>query len=182
MFIYNLKVNGGVMLKIIIVILSIFMLGVFGFSIYKIFFTSGKFVVNDKIKKQDITEIQQENYTNILKAVHDDIDSYVGKEICFSGYVYRLLDFKETEFVLARDMIISSDMQTLIVGFLCDCKNAQNFDNDSWVEIKGEITKGSYHGDMPIIKIKEIKQIEKPKDNIYVYPPDDTYVPTSAMF
>jgi len=35
---------------------------------------------------------------------------------------------------------------------------------------------------MPIIKIKEIKQIEKPKDNIYVYPPDDTYVPTSAAF
>ena len=33
------------------------------------------------------------------------------------------IDFKETEFVLARDMIISSDMQTLIVGFLCDYKN-----------------------------------------------------------
>ena len=29
--------------------------------------------------------------------------------------------------------------------------------------------------------LTEIKQIEKPKDNIYVYPPDDTYVPTSAM-
>lgn len=65
---------------------------------------------------------------------------------------------------------------------MCDCKNAQNFADNSWVEIKGEITKGSYHSDMPIIKIKEIKQIEKPKDNIYVYPPDDTYVPTSAAF
>ena len=40
MFIYNLKVNGGLALKIIIVILSIFMAVVFGFSIYKIFFTS----------------------------------------------------------------------------------------------------------------------------------------------
>ena len=57
MFIYNLKVNGGAALKIIIVILSIFMLGVFGFSVYKIFFTSGKFIVNDKMKKQDITEM-----------------------------------------------------------------------------------------------------------------------------
>ena len=38
-------------------------------------------------------------------------------------------------------MIISSDMQTLIVGFLCDCKNAQNFDNDSWVEIKVKLQK-----------------------------------------
>ena len=29
MFIYNFKVNGGIMLKIVIVILSVFMLGVF---------------------------------------------------------------------------------------------------------------------------------------------------------
>ena len=104
------------------------------------------------------------------------------KKICFTGYVYRLLDFKETEFVLARDMIISSDMQTLIVGFLCDCKNAKDFANESWVEITGEITSGTYHGDMPIIKVTDIKQVEKPESDIYVYPPDNTYVPTSVIY
>ena len=49
MFICNLKINGGRALKIIILVLSFFMLIVFGISIYKIFFTSGKFNVNDKI-------------------------------------------------------------------------------------------------------------------------------------
>ena len=102
--------------------------------------------------------------------------------ICFAGYVYRLLDYKETEFVLARDMIISSDMQTLIVGFLCDYKDAKNFADESWVELTGEITLGTYHGNMPIIKVKEIKQIEKPTENIYVCPPDDSYIPTSYIF
>ena len=33
------------------------MLGVFGFSVYKIFFTSGKFVVNDKMKKQELKKV-----------------------------------------------------------------------------------------------------------------------------
>ena len=180
MFVWNIKLNGKKLVKIFLVIIAIAITIYFAISAYMIY--SNSFKVKDEVNSSKMINISNNNYTNILKSVHDDIDSYVGKEICFSGYIYRLIDFKETEFVLARDMIISSDMQTLIVGFLCDCKNAQNFADNSWIEIKGEITKGSYHGDMPIIKIKEIKQIEKPKDNIYVYPPDDTYVPTSAAF
>ena len=38
MLIYNLKVNGGAALKMIIAVLSLFMLIVFGISIYRIFF------------------------------------------------------------------------------------------------------------------------------------------------
>ena len=179
MFVWNIKLNGKKLVKIFLVIIAIAITIYFAISAYMIY--SNSFKVKDETINTNTINISTNDYTNILKAVHDDIDSYVGKEICFSGYIYRLIDFKETEFVLARDMIISSDMQTLIVGFLCDCKNAQNFADNSWVEIKGKITKGSYHGDMPIIKIKEIKQIEKPKDNIYVYPPDDSYIPTSGI-
>ena len=180
MFIYNIKINGKAIAKILFVIISIIITIYFCLSAYNIY--NNSFKVKDQIENSDVINITSQNYTNILKSVHDDINSYIGKKICFTGYVYRLLDFKETEFVLARDMIISSDMQTLIVGFLCDSKNVKEFENDSWVELTGEITKGSYHGDMPIIKVKEIKEIEKPEKDIYVYPPDDSYIPTSVMF
>lgn len=180
MFIYNVKINGKAIVKILFVIIAILITIYFCISAYKIY--NNSFKVKDKMQDPDIMYLTAENYTNVLKAVHDDVDSYVGKKICFTGYVYRLLDFKETEFVLARDMIISSDMQTLIVGFLCDYKNAKDFGDESWVEITGEITLGKYHGDMPIIEVKEMKQIEKPKDDIYAYPPDDSYVPTSVVF
>ena len=143
MFIYNLKVNGGLALKIIIVILSIFMAVVFGFSIYKIFFTSGKFLINDKIEKQDITEIKTENYTNILKAVHDNPDSYIGMKINFTGYIYRVIDFKEEQFVIARDMFINeSKTQAVVVGFLCESKDVKNFKDGTWVNITGNIEMG----------------------------------------
>ena len=119
MFVYNCKINGGKLLKIIIILLSIFMLVVFGISIYRIFFASGRFVVRDKVKSNEITEIEAENYTNILQAVHDNPDSYIGMKVKFTGYMYRLLDFNEKQFVLARDMFINnSKTQTVVVGFL----------------------------------------------------------------
>lgn len=180
MFIYNIKINGKAIVKVLFVIIAIAVSIYFCVSAFRIY--NNSFKVKDEMHDNDIINLTTENYTNILKAVHDDVNSYIGKKICFTGYVYRLSDFTESEFVLARDMIISSDMQTLIVGFLCDCKDAKNFENEAWVELIGEITLGEYHGDMPIIQVREIKQIEKPKDNIYVYPPDDSYVPTSVVF
>lgn len=121
------------------------------------------------------------NYTNVLKTVHDNIDNYVGQKIKFSGYVYRMFDFKESQFVLARDMVISSDFQTVVVGFLCESTEIASYQDNSWVEIEGTIIKSNYHGDMPIIQVEKLHSIEKPSDE-YVYPPDDSFVATSTIF
>ncbi len=40
-----------------------------------------------------------------------------GQKISFSGYVYRVYDLEEKQFILARDMIVSSDFQTMVVRF-----------------------------------------------------------------
>ena len=78
-------------------------------------------------------------------------------------------------------MIISSDFQTVVVGFLCHYKDAVKFKDSIWVELEGKITKGNYHGsNMPILEVTTIKEIEKPNDE-YVYPPDENYIPTSTI-
>ena len=123
--------------------------------------------------------VSAKNYTNVLKAVHEDIDTYVGKKINFTGYVYRLIDFDDNQFVLARNMVISSGFNYVIVGFLCEYDDINNFGDGSWVNVTGEITKGDYHGDIPVIKVLEINSCEKPNDE-YVYPPDENYIPTSS--
>ena len=112
------------------------------------------------------TELPTSNYTNVLKAVHDNLDKYIGQEINFSGYVYRVYDLQENQFVLARDMIIGSNFQTLVVGFLCECDNASQLSDNTWVHINGTITKGNYHGDIPILKITKIQKIQKPTDKV----------------
>ena len=132
------------------------------------------------VPQNNISEISANNYTNILKAVHDNIDNYVGIKIHFTGYIYRLLDFTDTQFVLARDMVISSDFQTVVVGFLCEHDTAKSYENHAWVEVTGEIIKGDYHGDMPIIKVTNIQRANKPNEEL-VYPPDESYIPTSGI-
>lgn len=148
---------------------------------YKVFAGANSSSNSDKcISKNGVSQIQVKNYTNVLKAVHENIDSYVGLKINFTGYVYRVLDLQENQFVLARNMIVSSNSQTVVVGFLCECNNAKDFENDTWVNVTGEIVKGNYHGDMPIIKIINIERAEKPSEE-YVYPPDDSYIPTAGI-
>ena len=172
----NIRLNK--LFKVFFIITSIILLFIFIISMYKIFYKS----INktDEINSSDITEISSNNYTNVLKAVHDDLDSYIGKTVNFTGYVYRIFDFTDTQFVLARNMIISSDNKAVVVGFLCNYKDAMSFKDNSWINITGTITKGNYHGDIPIIEIKEIKEAERPKDE-FVYPPDESFIPTNSI-
>lgn len=179
MFVYNVKLNSKNIVKISLVIITIIVVVFFLISLYKIL--SSSFKVKDEIPVPNVAYLTVESYTNVLKSVYENLDTYVGQEICFSGYVYRNLDFLETEFVLARDMLVEGSTKTLIVGFLCSCDDAQSYADNSWVEITGEIAKGNYHGEVPIIKVTKIKQIDKPT-NKYVYPPDSTYIPTGIIY
>src|SRR5574344_472528 len=107
MFIFDMKVNSKLFLKIFFAILFAVILIIFFLGLYKIFF-SNKNKVDDNIKVNDVTQISSNNYTNILKEVHNNLDNYVGKKIKFTGFVYRLYDFSDNQFVLAREMLVSS--------------------------------------------------------------------------
>ena len=181
MFIYHVKLNKTILTKLFFGLIAIAIIVLFGLVVYTIFRGSMRVKLQDNIRRDSPNVITAENYTNILKAVHDNPEEYIGKEVQFSGYIYRVSDFSKEEFVLARDMIISSDLQTLVVGFLCKSKEALYFSDKTWVEITGKIQKGTYHSEIPIIVVSKIMQTAKPKD-VYVYPPDDYYVPTSVIF
>lgn len=179
MFIYNVKVSGSLLFKIFFIIATIVILTIFSISCYKIFvLAKDNTTVSDR--SSNVIEITPNNYTNILKDSHENIDKYVGKSYKFSGYIYRAYDFTDEQFVLARDMVISSDYQTLIVGFLSEYKDIKNYSDDTWVEVIGTIKKVDYHGDMPELEITSLKEIDKPNDE-YVFPPDESYVPTVAQ-
>ena len=179
MFIYNLKVNGNALFRTIIITIILISLLIFSFSIYNFYYKS-KFVLNDNFPKNSIANIESNEYTNILKQVYDDVDTYVGQSINFTGYVYKLYDLKDSEFVLARDMIINSDSQSVVVGFLCSYEKAKDLQEGTWINVTGEIIKGYYHNEIPVIDINKIVETQKPEDE-FVYPPDNTYIPTSVI-
>lgn len=182
MFIFNLKINKNLFSKILFIIMLIIIIGIFIFGVYIIFIKNNKPVkLSDTIKGDEIFEVNESNYTNILKATNEDIDSYIGCKIHIIGYIYRLLNFSENQFVIARDMATSSNSQTLIVGFLCEYDKASDFDDGEWVDIVGEIKRGDFNGDIAILNITSINRCDKP-ENAIVAMPDDTYIPTANMF
>ena len=181
MFIYNVKVNGSKIFKYVFTGIVLLIIVILIFVSIKLFIGAKNHKnISSCLPQSNVSVISAKNYTNVLKAVHENIDDYVGVNIQFTGYVYRVLDLTDTQFILARDMMISSDFQYVIVGFLCEYENAKDFANETWVELTGKITKGNYHGDMPIVKVTEMKIVDKPNEE-YVYPPDDTYIPTSGV-
>ena len=113
MFIYNFKLNGSVIIKILVgIIIAVVscMCIIVGCKIIKESKNS-----NTCMQTNEITELNNKNYTTILQSVHDNIDNYVGQKIKFSGFVYRVYDLNNEQFILARNMIISSDFQTVVV-------------------------------------------------------------------
>ena len=187
MFIYNIKINGSKAFKyffIGIVLLIIIIVGIVCFKVFKgashSTNSANSYNKSTCMPQDDVSKLTPSNYTNVLKTVHENIDNYVGLKINFTGYVYRVLDLNDNQFVLARDMVISSDFKSVIVGFLCEYDKSKEFEDGTWVELSGEITKGNYHGDMPVVKVTEIKKVDKPNEE-FVYPPDESYIPTSTI-
>lgn len=179
MFIYNFKVNGTKLFRVVIISVIIIALLVLSLSVYNFYYKS-KFILNDSLPTNSVANIEANQYTSILKQVYDNVDTYVGQSINFTGYVYKLYDLKDTEFVLARDMLINSDSQSVVVGFLCSYDKAKDFKEGTWVNVTGKIIKGYYHDEIPVIDITKMEETKKPED-VYVYPPDGTYIPTSVI-
>lgn len=183
----NFKLNGNKFIRYLFVIILIIILLIFLVGVYNIFFKKieksedNSFTLGDTINSDKIFEISPHNYTNILKAVTGNLDDYVGCKVHFTGYVYRLLDFSPIQFVLARDMIVNQNpLQSLVVGFLCECKNANEFKDGEWVDVTGIIQKSDYYGEIAIIEVTNIFKCDEP-ENKYVSVPDDTYIPTSFL-
>ena len=138
MFVFNVKVNGIKLFKTFIISSVILLLIIICIVIFRIINGAKNNPNNSSCLPQNkVNIISTSNYTNVLKAVHENIDDYVGVQINFTGYIYRVLDLKENQFVLARDMIVSSDFQSVIVGFLCEYENAREFKDNTWIEITG---------------------------------------------
>ena len=170
MFVFNFKINKNNFMKIFKTVIIILAIIIFSLTIYS-FFQSGKKNLNSK-SENNIIELDSNNFTSFLKDCHENIDSYIDYEIRITGYIYRLPDFSNKQFVIARTMLYDSNNQAVVVGILCECDDAVKYNDYSWVSVEGSIKKGNYDGELPILKIKKISDTQMP-ENEFVYEPID---------
>lgn len=153
MFVVNFKLN----LKKILIFCVVIVL----FAVTIIEFTNTERVSSVNAKNENYDYIlNDENFTTILKNIHDNIDENLGKSIKISGFVFRMPDFKEQYFVCGRNTINGGEDS--VAGFLCSHEDAKKLVDNEWIEITGVIIKGDYNGIMPIIKVGNIKKITAP--------------------
>lgn len=117
-------------------------------------------VVNANLDNNYDFVLTEDNYTSILKQIHENIDENIGKTVKMSGFVFRMPDFKEKYFVCGRNTIINNE--DTVAGFLCEYDDANKLIDNEWVEVTGVIIKGEYNGTMPIIKIGNLNKITAP--------------------
>lgn len=80
-------------------------------------------------------KMTSENYSEILKKIHDSPYEYENKKIEMVGYVFRVQDFNINQIVVARDMLIN-ESESRIIGFLCELPQAQELENNEWISVK----------------------------------------------
>lgn len=119
-------------------------------------------VSSKKIENYDYV-FTEENFTQNLKNIHDNIDANIGKTIKISGFIFKMPDFNENYFVCARNTI--SNNEDTVAGFLCEYTEAKSLLENEWVEVTGVIIKGEYNGSMPVIKIGNLKKIVAPANS-----------------
>ena len=155
MFIVNFK------LDIKKILLVCFILGLAIAAIVEFSNMDATTVSSKKDKAYDYL-INENNFCEAIKNIHDNIDSNINKTIKISGFVFRMPDFKDTYFVCGRNVI--KDSEDMVAGILCETNDASKLLDNEWVEITGIISKCEYNGEMPVIKIGSIEKITAPNN------------------
>jgi putative membrane protein len=123
-----------------------------------------------KLYKQPVIQIKDEGFIETITVIDMFKDSFIGKKIELSGFVYRENDLKPDQFVVARFAIQCCSADGMPFGFVSEYPHAQNYAKDSWVKVTGTIGKTTYNeNEIVQIRVEKVSKIETPQTP-YVYP------------
>jgi putative membrane protein len=111
----------------------------------------------------------RENYLTALDIIHNNMESFIGKEVELTGFVYREPDFVKEKAVIARFGISCCVADASVYGMLASGIQLKSIANDEWVKVIGVIKQTKYKGNvLPCIEIKGINKMKQPSDP-YIY-------------
>jgi putative membrane protein len=115
--------------------------------------------------------LDDKNFSIWLDLIYRNPQKYTGREIELVGFIYKDDNyFDKNQFAAARMMMVccAADMQ--MTGFICSYDQKLEYDNDTWVRVRGKIEKTELEGEtIPIIKVQSMEETQRPKED-YIYP------------
>lgn len=126
--------------------------------------------LSKQIYQDDVIIVKDEIFMEILTAIDLFLDSFVGKTVEISGFVYREPNMTQNQFVVGRFAMDCCSADALPYGVLVEDTNAVNYPNDSWIKVRGQIDTTTYNGNkIMVFKPEAIQSIEAP-ESPYIYP------------
>lgn len=114
----------------------------------------------------------QWNVLDWLRAFNqsEDLSSFNGKEARVVGFVYREASFADDQFMAARFTVSCCVADASAIGLPIIWGKAQDFPQDTWVEVKGTFEIGEFRGDtIPLLRASSVEAVEQPT-HPYLYP------------
>ncbi|WP_315069102.1 TIGR03943 family putative permease subunit [uncultured Clostridium sp.] len=121
-------------------------------------------------RKDNVIEVDADNFLNSIDKLIEDSDKYEGQEIEITGFVYKDTTLKANEFIIGRFVMACCAADLQVEGIKCDSNNLQTYDNDTWVKVKGKIkTETVNYEAEPVIVVENIEKDPNPYTS-YLYP------------
>jgi uncharacterized repeat protein (TIGR03943 family) len=101
--------------------------------------------------------------------INPDVNSYVGKQVVVSGFVYMPEEIPSELFTVARFVITCCAVDARPVGLLVDHDVQDTLQENDWVEVKGKFTLMEVNGKQQIVVEPEsVTKIDTPS-NPYIF-------------
>ncbi|MEK5522967.1 TIGR03943 family protein [Heyndrickxia sporothermodurans] len=125
-------------------------------------------ILQDTLEKKKSFSVNDKLYMPTMNIVQDNLDSFIGKEIETTGFVYREKEFTNKQIVIARYVITCCIADASVYGLMAK-GDVTKLEEDTWVRVKGRLNKQEYHSmTIPVLDIQSIEKINQPKQP-YVY-------------
>ncbi|MCA1031481.1 TIGR03943 family protein [Bacillus timonensis] len=113
---------------------------------------------------QEVLVVQDEFFIQTLSILDENLDSFIGKQIKMTGFIYREEGFRKDQAVIARFSVSCCVADAAVYGVLAEGEMLEELEVDTWIDVIGTIGKINFNGqDIPIITKPEFEVREIPK-------------------
>ena len=122
------------------------------------------------LEESKVIEMDSNIFSSYYMEINENPQSYSDKIIRMSGFVYKEGEFSSNQLVLSRFLITHCIADASVIGFLTELEGADTLEQDTWIEIEGVISVGSYDGyELPVVKVSSWSIIDEPSEP-YIFP------------
>lgn len=123
-----------------------------------------------ELVKMSRIAITDANFVAIVSELVKNPDPYTGKEIVFTGFVFRDTNYSPSQIALVRYAVTCCSADAAPFGLICVDQDADKYKLDTWYTITGIIDVGEHRNmKVPIVRVTASKPILTPPKSPYVY-------------